>query len=295
MAITSTYATLDATRVYLSMGSQDVTDDAEIMRFIRNASRAIDRYTRRKFYPRVETRYYDYVKQKGVRLDDDLLSLSSLTTQNGASLVPNSVLILDTGLGNYNHPPYDSIVINSSAGSVLSFSGTKQKSQQVAGIWGYHEDYENAWMDTGTSLAASYSASGGSISLAGAGSTGTGASDISGNAPRISIGDLLKIGDEYFDAIGAGSVATIALVRPYANGTTAVSHAAGTSIAKFVYEPDIEYATRRLAVHTYAQRSTPFTVRSAFPALGEIQLGEDIPQDVKNRMVRFKRPRITGY
>ena len=78
MAITSTYATLDATRVYLSMGSQDVTDDAEIMRFIRNASRAIDRYTRRKFYPRVETRYYDYVKQKGVRLDDDLLSLSSL-------------------------------------------------------------------------------------------------------------------------------------------------------------------------------------------------------------------------
>jgi len=289
----SIYSNLTAVKDYLAHASPDSSDDAILLTFIRNASRAIDKYTRRKFYPRVETRFYNNDNIKTILLDEDLLALQTLKTQSGACTVGSPVMWMQTGEV-HNFPPFNRIVISDSQGSVLSYSGTPQRSQEVTGTWGYHEDYNNAWLDTGTSLAVNYTASAPSMNLAGAGSAGTGASDAWGNAPRMSVGDLLKIGDQMFHITGAGSAATIVNVLPYANGTTAVSHASGASIAKFVYEPDIEFATRRLAAWSYAQRQTPYEVRSAFPALGEVTINESLPLDVKERIERFKRPLIRG-
>lgn len=284
----NTYTTLDTVRKYLSLGSADNADDENVLGLIKVASRAIDKYTRRHFYPTSATRFYSHDESQRVKLDEDLLSLTTFKTQNGASTLSSGVLFLMTG-DEWNTPPYDRIVINESAGCVLTYSGTPQKSNEVTGLWGYHENYESAWIDTGTSLATSYGASGGSIGIAG-GSTGTGSSDVNGEAPRISVGNKLRIGDEFFDVYGGNG--SIINVTPYANGTTAASHAASTTVYKFAYEPDIEWAATRLTTWVVGQQMTPYQTKTAFLGLGQLSIPEAWPPDARDRLDRFVRRKI---
>ena len=288
------YSNLTALQKYLSLASPDSSDNEKILGHIRNASRAIDRVTRRKFYPRYETRFYDLKDRRGVLLDDDLLELGSIYANNGASQISNSVVFLQTG-DNYGHSPYDKIVLNTSAGSTLNFTGTKQQAIHITGFWGYHETWASAFIDIGTSLVRNTGSNASLINIAGAGSFGTNASDVNFNAPRLSIGDTIRVQDELYHIVAAGSVATEFYTRPAANGTITASHASGASIGRFEPEPDIEFCARRWAAWTYAQESTPYSVRSAFPALGEVTINESAPPDVLVRLERFKKPRITGY
>ena len=271
------------------------------MNLVYQASRAIDRYTRRRFYPRWETRFYDHPKRdsRSLRVDDDLLELKTFKTMNGACTVASSVMWLATG-EQWNIPPYDKIVLRHSSGSVLNFSGTPQRSNEVTGVWGYHENYSEAWVDTGTSLAASYAASAGSISLAGAGSYGTQASDINGVAPRFAVGDTLMIANHYFSVTGGSASGNgTVFVRPYINGTSPASIvsggsiASGASIAKWAPEPDIEWAVKRLTAWTYGQRDTPYQNITVNRSLGTIQIPQSWPPDVLDRMERFKRRTTT--
>ena len=286
------YATLEQVTKYIGHGSADTADNELLMEFIRNASRSIDRYTRRKFYPRKESRIYNHPKDSQIlKVDDDLLELITFKTQNGATTVASGVIWLGTG-SEWNLSPYDRIVFDGSSGSVMSYSGTPQRANEVTAFWGYHENWNNgAWLDIGTSLVADYVASGGSISLAGAGSHGAGASDIDGHAPRLSVGDTLRIGDQFFsvtggNASGNGSV----LVRPHINGTSGTSAASGASIAKFIPEFDIQYATLRLAAYRYGQKDTPFQTKQGIFGTGSFTFEpESWPADVKDRIERFKR------
>jgi len=290
---TNTYTNLARVRDYLGLNtanaSANTDDDATLMNFIGRASRSIDAYTRRKFYPRVETRFYNYKESKRIFLDDDLLQLNTLKTQNGACAVASGVLFLGTG-DNWNNPPYDSITMNDSSGSVLNFSATKQRANEVTGIWGYNESWGDAWVDTGASLNDAYSASGLSLGLAGAGSVGSGASDVLGEHPRIAPGDLLKIGDEYFHVLSGGTSGNASvIVKPYANGTTATSHASGASIAKYAPEPDIEWCARRLTGWLFGQKDSPYTQKTAFVQLGTLEIPSAWAVDIKDKLDSFVR------
>src|SRR3990172_2863284 len=159
---------LDSARKYVAAASQNTEDDELLHSLIFNASRSIDHFTRRKFYPRLETRFYSYSEAHQLKVDDDLLAVHTLKTQNGACTVASGVMWPAAG-DSWNHTPYDRIVLNNTSGSILYYSGTPQRSQELTALWGYHEHYANACIATGTSLAASYAASGGSMSLAGAG------------------------------------------------------------------------------------------------------------------------------
>ena len=288
----NTYTTLDKVARYLSLGSANEQDNETLVRFMRTASRSVDKYTRRKFYPRRETRFYDYIYPQKIKLDDDLLALDTLKTQNGACTLGSGVLFLGTGK-EWNRPPYDRIVVNVSTGSTLNYSATEQRANEITGFWGYHEEYANAWIDTGTSLAGSYAASATSLSLAGAVSTGTGASDANWNAPRISVGDLLRVESEYFNVTG-GAGANVAQVIPYSNGTSGNNHPSGTAIFKYLPDQDIEFATLRLTAWLYGQKDEPYTTKTAFVQLGQLSIPQGIATDVKQRLDRFvKRAMVT--
>ena len=134
------------------------------------------------------------------------------------------------------------------------------------------------------------------MNLAGAGSFGTGASDLFGEHPRISVGDLLKIGEQYFHVLASGSAGNnIALVKPYANGTSGASAGSGASIARFYYEPDIEWATRRMATWLYGQRDQPYSTKTAFVAIGQIEIPMGMAVDIKQKLDRFKRRTFTTF
>lgn len=281
------YVSLDAVRRYMSLASQNTSNDEEVLRMIRQASRSIDRYTRRKFYPRRETQFYDYAESQRIKLNDDLLELESLYTQNGASLVGAGVLWLGTG-DDWNQPPYERIVLDDSAGCVLNFSGTKRRANHVTGFWGYHEAWSEAWVDTGTSLAVSAGASATTLTLAGAGSAGVGASDIFGDAPRVSIGNTLRVGDEFYSVIGGDSSGGV-LVRPFANGTVSASHASGASVARYAPEPDVTAAALRLTVWSFGQKDTPYQNRVGNTFTGDFMVPQSWPPDVRDKIDRLVR------
>ena len=296
---TNLYSNLHTVRSYLNLNNTETSgnavDDPTLVNFINRASRAVDAYTRRKFYPRYETRFYDLIDTKSIRLDDDLLALSALRTQNGACLVASEVIFLATG-DNWNRGPWDKIVLTSDSGSALQYSGTPQKANEVMGWWGYNEDYSNAWVDIGTSLLTDYTASAGSINLGGAGSFGTNASDVLGNHPRVAVGDLLRIGEQYFNVLASGSQGNqIALVAPYANGTSGTSAGSGASIARFFPEPDIEWATRRMAAWLFAGRDTPYQTKTAFIQLGTLEIPMGMAVDIKQKLDKFKRRTFQTY
>ena len=291
----SLYATLDQAKSYMSFASQNVGDDDKIFGFIRRASRSIDKYCRRKFYPQRETRYYNYRFGDVLKLDSELLQLDTLTTQNGGETIDLSAVILQTG-ENYNYGPWDTIVLRSDSGSQFNYSGTDQKANAVVGFWGYRENYgEEAWVNTGTSLAGSYAASGTSLSLAGAGSAGVGASDVNYDAPRISPGDLLMVGGEMFNVV-AGSGPNQSIVIPHSNGTSANNHASGTAIYKYAPEPDINWTTIRLTSWLYGQGMSPYESKTAFIQLGTITMPTNaISSDIKDRLDRFRKTTLVIY
>src|SRR3990167_3213975 len=288
----NTYTNLARVRDYLGLNSAaasaNTADDATMLNFAGRASRAIDRYTRRRFYPRREMRRYNYKESRRVFVDDDLLELESLLTQNGACAVASGVMWLSTG-DDWNRPPYNAIILDDSSGSVLNFSGTTQRANEVTAIWGYHESWNNdAWVDTGASLATSYGASGASLSLAGAGSVGAGASDVFGEHPRLSPGNLIKIGDEYMFVLSGGTSGNgDVIIKPHANGTVGANHGSGASIARYEPEPDIEWATRRLTAWLFGAKDTPYQNKTAFVQLGTLEIPVGLSVDVKQKIDRY--------
>jgi hypothetical protein len=282
----SLYANLDDIRQYSSLASYNVDDDQKLLGFLKTASRSIDKYTRRHFYPLRDTKKYDYIHSQEIRFKHDLLELDTLYTNNGASTLASGVLLLKTG-NDYNFPPYNKVVIRSDSGSTLNYTGTDQQSQHVVGFWGYHEDYSNAWVDTGTSLGASYVSGASQITVLG-GSTGF--SDINWESPRFSIGDTLKIGDEMFYV--AGGVSNVVNVIPHFNGTSANHHASLVPVYRYEPEPDIQWATIRLAAWLNGQGMSPYENKTAFIQIGVISVPTQMGTDIKARLERFTKTMI---
>lgn len=289
----SLYTNLDRVRRYQSIASGNTNDDRELLRMISRASRSIDRYTRRRFSPVRATRFYDYRYARILNLDDDLLVLDTLKTMNGASTIASPVWITQTG-DNYNRPPYNQIVLKFNSGNLFLFSGTDQKANEVTGYWGYHEAYEtDAWVATGTSISTSYVA-GSHIMVLNGPITGTGASDENWESPRVSVGDTLKVEDEFFivqDTSGAASLK----ISSAQNGTSANNHPVNAAVYRYYPEPDIQWATERLTAWLYGQAETPYESKTANVNFGIITIPQGIATDVLDKLDRFRRPTIIVY
>src|SRR3990167_7669935 len=282
----SLYANLEDLRQYMTLASENSADDAKLLGFLGRASRSIDRFCRRPFYPERDTKKYDYKDSQRIRFRHDLLELDTLYTNNGASTLASGVLLLMTG-DDYNFPPYDRVVIRSDSGSTLNYTNTDQQSQHVVGFWGYHENWDEAWVDTGTSLGTSYVSGTSQLAVSG-GSTGF--SDINWEAPRFAAGDALKVGDEmFFVAGGNGSIVNVV---PHFNGTSANHHASLVPVYRYEPEPDIQWATIRLAAWLNGQGMSPYENKMAFVQFGQLNIPQGLATDVKQRLERFVKTMI---
>ena len=134
MAIANGYATLAEFKAWRTVESTDATDDGVIEQCIEAASRYIDNETGRTFYARSETRYYDAVGGRRLKLDDDLLAITTLT--NG-----DDVAIADTeyNLWPKNNAPYSEIRLKASSSTlwVMDSDGNSEAVISIAGTWGY--------------------------------------------------------------------------------------------------------------------------------------------------------------
>ena len=266
-------------------GLTTTDDDALLRAYCRAASAAWDKGTRRHFWPLMETRYYDYPGPWALRLDDDLLAVTTLTNGDGETLTENTHYYLYP-LSEY---PKRRIDIKRDAGNVFQYSSTLQRAIAVAGIWGFHDDWTNAWADTGDAVASvgGITAAATSITV-----TDVDGADAWGLQPRLKPDTLIRIDSEYLWVTAANTSTNALTVARGANGSTAAIHAAGAAIS--VYQPpaDVVHHVTRWVMFMYDQKDTGVYETTAMPGAGVIQVPQGIPKDVKLAMTGYTRRRV---
>lgn len=242
------YANLSQIRAYLESSdtAMSTDDDAKLTQYLIWASRQIDRRTHRKFYPRIETREYDYQGDAREHLvDDDLLAITTLTVDGSSVASSEYYLYPLTGY------PKFKIEMNRGGGTIFTYSDTPQSAVSLAGTWGYHEDWDNAWVDSQDTVEDDpLSDSATSLTV-----NNIDGADINGITPRISVGSLLKIENEYLEVTAVNTTTNVATVLRGRNGSTASAHVQDTTISVFLpFAPAIT-ATLDLVKWIYEHRS----------------------------------------
>lgn len=135
MTITNGYCTLAELRARAGItATLDTTDDTTMEAVIESVSRAIDNYTRRTFYARTETRLFDVPTGRELMLDDDLLTVSTLTNGDTTTVTSGDYQLLPLN----TTPKYAIRLKQSSSVSWQSdTNGNDEGVISIAGTWGY--------------------------------------------------------------------------------------------------------------------------------------------------------------
>lgn len=264
------YTTVDSIRGRLTIDTQD--DDDRLLEAIAEASRALDAATGRRFYPRIATHYYDYMGPVRLRLDDDLLTATTVTTNNDGTTLASTDYHLAQGTS-YNFHPYDRILIDRSSSARFQWSSTVVKSQKVVGVWGYHTDYTKAWVDSGATLGANITDT-------------TGTSITVSDGTQFEVGETIQIDSEWL--LIKRVEGTAITVERGINGSTAATHTSGTTIETFLPEQDAERIASRYALWLYKQDEAPFTYEVT-QADGSMIIPQSAPPEVHRFIKRYMR------
>lgn len=134
-AISNVYCTLAEFKHYAKLENTDTLDDGVVSAIIEGVSRVIDDICGRTFYARSETRYYSVPEEgRELRLDDDLLTITTLTNGDGTVLTTADYYFFPR-----NQAPYRSIWLKDTSSYYWSMnsSGSYEYVITVAGTWGY--------------------------------------------------------------------------------------------------------------------------------------------------------------
>ncbi|MGA5435477.1 hypothetical protein ACPCIZ_12885 [Streptomyces cellulosae] len=179
MGSTPWYATRESVKTTLDV-AETAHANAQVDRAIAAASRAAEGLLHRTFYPRVETKYFNWPNLQRARSwrlwlgHNELICVSTITA--GGVVIPDTDYFLEP---NEFGPPYDRIEIDLDSSSAFSTNGTHQRSIAITGTWGYTDDHTAV----GT-LAEALDASETGVDVDGA------------TAARVGVGSVLKVGSE---------------------------------------------------------------------------------------------------
>lgn len=134
MTITNGYVTLAEVKACFNTSSTNATDDGFIEDLVEMGSRLIDRETCRTFYARTETRKFDYTSSRSLKMDDDLLTITTLT--NGDS---ETIAATEYNLYPLNRSPKREIRLKQGSTYYWATDGYSNTEGviSVAGTWGF--------------------------------------------------------------------------------------------------------------------------------------------------------------
>jgi len=265
MALRNSYATRASFLRWVTPQNidADIIDDQVIDSILEATSRYIDGQTHRKFYPRVETRYFDVPGTRELEIDGDLLAVTTLTNGNDATIASTEYNLFPR-----NATPYLGLklIASSSYSWASDSSGNTEWVIDVLGEWGYHDDYaDNGWTLAGT-LGAAISDTTTKAFTATAGHS-------------LVAGQIIKIGSEIqiIDSISSTGT-TITPIARGDNGSTAATHDNATSIYIWNPQPEIEQATKLIAQSIYRRFGHPNqSDESIVTASGVVITPKDVP------------------
>jgi len=268
----SDYCDRTQVKAYLGLGATAYGDDDLLDAMIERASRIIDQMTRRWFYARTETRYFDHPRSTWeLMLDADLLACTTLTVDSSAVDAANYYLYP------VNIYPKQWIELHKGAAVSFLWTDTPQRSISIAGVWGYHDDYANAWEGSGDTVqnTTEISASGTTLTVVDGG--------------NFAVRQTLLCESEQVLVTGiSGNNLT---VKRGHNGTTAAAHANGKALSIWRPPYDVQHIAIRLAAWLYQQKDAPFQ-RTANPQMGVVVVPAALPEDIALQIGAYRRGRV---
>lgn len=270
----SYYANL--AQVKATMQSDATIDDALLLRYIRTASRRVDnllsaRRSRPYFEPYNEERQY--------RIDTRRINSTYNTFDMRENLLSFSVVAIDGMAVTSSTVQYPPLVTPFRQLRLTNFSRSWYTYNSdfppffvsITGVWGYNDDYDNAWLATST-LNGNITDSANTIDVA------------VGDGTSFSPGMLLQINLEYM------RVTAIALdeltVERGVNGSTASAHANGDAVNVWQATDDIVNMVARQAGALYARRGKYEVVDVA--GAGIAQYPQDLLQELQAVVTEYQ-------
>lgn len=125
--------------------AETARNDRQVDRAIESASRSIEGLLRRRFYPQVATRFFDWPNRSSSRPwrlwleQHELVSVTTLTA--GGTVIAASDFFLEP---RNSGPPFTHIEIDLSTAAAFASGGTHQRAIEIAGVFGYSADDEPA-------------------------------------------------------------------------------------------------------------------------------------------------------
>lgn len=120
-------------------------NSAQIDRALQSASRDVEALCHRVFYPRIDTKYFDWPNPQSGRpwrlwLDDsELISLTALSS--GGTAISTADVLLEP---NRTGAPYNRIELNIGSNAAFGGGNTYQRDITITGLFGYRNDETTA-------------------------------------------------------------------------------------------------------------------------------------------------------
>lgn len=242
-----TYASVDEFDNYLrdngatDLASQGAAAVAMKLDLLETASRRVDDFCERSrhgsdFGPRLGTNYYEPPGCNVLELDDDLLTITSVTTYDtpggtGTTLTDETDFYKRRGRV-YGQSPYRQLEIHEASSAV--WGSATRGGAVIVGKWGERDERKTLSPTTAEALDAS--------------ETECDVSALTDLSPGLTL--LIDSEQVYVTATTDAATDSITIVRG-ANGTTAATHVTSSAIARYLYHPAVKnttllVATRRL-------------------------------------------------
>jgi len=282
----TSYCTLADVRAETKSRSTDTTDDSQLERYIRIVSKRIDSvmgYRRWPYFaPYIDTRTYEISTRRidsyynTFEMDHYCLALTTVV-RNGETITSNVELY-----SSHNAVAKHLRITNRNTYWYMAGTSTDVPPYLVAvtGVWGWNEDYDNAW-ESVDALAGNINSSTTSVTVADADGA-----DLDGFTPRFSAGNLIQIGTEWMDVVAVNTTTNVLTVRRAVNGSTAAAHTAADAVKVYRVDERIRRVATRQADMLYARRGA-FQVET-LDGVGVVTYPQDLLNELMGVLTEFQ-------
>lgn len=272
MADYGTYASLTDLKALLKI--TDTTDDAELLRHLVVASRAIDRHCNRWFYVKTDTRYPVAMGGRRLNLGADLLAVTTLKMDVDLDATyENTLATTDYALFPYadNEYPKLQVEIDQRQGNYFYWP-RGLKSVQVVGTWGYGDGVRAAPFDPTGATATVATASGTTLTVS--------------TVTPFEVGQTILAGSEQMYVTALGTL-QLTVVRGVNGTTAAIQAAAAVSIA--AYPAPVVEACMIEAARLWKRKDSAFSYVYGDNSLGVVQAGRGLDKDAAELLQPYIR------
>jgi len=252
MTVQNGYITLAEFKASLDISDTDTTDDSALELTIERASRSIDGYCGRAFYPERRVNYFDVPQGRCLDMGlYDCLEVVTLTNGSTGTLAASNYQTYP-----YNQTPFYEIHLKPTSGIIWESDTDSNPygSISIDGVWGYRQNYARDGWTSVTTLGAALASDSSTAVLTAENSF----------VP----GDLMKIDTEMM-LVTASDTSGATITRAY-NGTTAAGHLINAPVYRFTHEQVVKQAALLQAQRYWKRKDAPFGVA------GVSQLGQAV-------------------